>query len=186
MKDPNNYYANSVKEFDFVLNAYAGQEVETGVCVADKLEIDDCLSVLTEREVFFDTPEETKRNYLKVIEVQELSEDEINNVNKFRLFFKKLFNVFFKGKKWLVAYGIFCTLLIALDIALENYFGAFIMFACLWVNSSPIKFAKEVKKLFTSEKKMDELKRELIELNLSGLEYMPKESIQLFIRDKQM
>ena len=60
------------------------------------------------------------------------------------------------------------------------------MFACLWVNSSPIKFAKEVKKLFTNEKKMDELKRELRELNLSGLEYMPKESIQLFIRDKQM
>ena len=33
---------------------------------------------------------------------------------------------------------------------------------------------------------IDELKRELRELNLSGLEYMPKESIQLFIRDKQM
>jgi hypothetical protein len=186
VKDPNSYYAESAREFDFVVNAHVDGKIDTGIRVYDELEIDEKTSVITEKEISFSSPEETKRNYLKVIEVQELSEAEINNVNKFRLFFKKLFNVFFKGKKWLVAYGIFCTLLIALDIALENYFGAFIMFACLWVNSSPIKFAKEVKKLFSSEKKMDELKRELRELNLSGLEYMPKESIQLFIRDKQM
>lgn len=186
MKDPNSYYADSSREFDFVIKAYGEQEVDTGIRIYDEVEIDEKTSVITEKEILFSSPEETKRNYLKVIEVQELSEAEIDNVNKFRLFFKKLFNVFFKGKKWLVAYSIFCSLLLVFDMAIENYFGAFIMFACLWVNNSPIKFAKEVKKLFASEKIKDELKRELSELNLSGLEYMPKESIQLFVRDKQM
>ena len=73
MKDPNSYYAESAREFDFVINAYGEQEVDTGIRVYDELEIDEKTSVITEKEISFSSPEETKRNYLKVIEVQELS-----------------------------------------------------------------------------------------------------------------
>ena len=97
MKDPNSYYADSAREFDFVINAYGEQEVDTGIRVYDELEIDENTSVITEKEISFSSPEETKRNYLKVIEVQELSEVEIENVNKFRLFFKKLTLLFNLG-----------------------------------------------------------------------------------------
>ena len=186
MKDPNNYYANSIKEFDFVLNAYAGQEVETGISVSDKVEIDDCISVLTEKEVLFDTPEETRKNYLKVIEVQELSESEVEELGKIRLILKKIFTVFFKDKKWNVAYGIFCTLLIGIDIALDNWFGAVVMLMCLWVSTSPVKFIKEVKKLLVSEEKKEQLKQELREVDLGNLEFVSKESIQLFVKEKKI
>ena len=186
MRDSNNYYADSIREFNFVLNAYGDQEVETGISVYDELQIDDNTSVITEREVSFNTPEETKSNYLKVIEVQELSEAEVEELGKFKLILKKIFTVFFKGKKWNVAYGIFCTLLIGLDIALDNWFGAMIMLMCLWISSSPIKFAKEVKKILTSEEKKDALRTELNKVNLGGLEYLPKDSIKLFVKDKQM
>ena len=83
MKDPNSYYAESAREFDFVINAYGEQEVDTGIRVYDELEIDEKTSVITEKEISFSSPEETKRNYLKVIEVQELSEAEINKAFEF-------------------------------------------------------------------------------------------------------
>ena len=60
------------------------------------------------------------------------------------------------------------------------------MAACITLYTSPIKFIKEVKKILTSEEKKDALRNELSKVNLGGLEYMPKDSIKLFVKDKQI
>lgn len=181
MRNPENYYADSIREFDFATKAFLGN-VETGISVYDELDVGNGVSVITEKEIPFNSPEETKKNYIKVMEVRDMTEAEMDVANKFRLFFKKLFNVFFKGKKWVMAYSLFCATMIAFDIAVENYFGALIMFICIWVTTSPVKFMKSLKGLLTSKKKKEELRQEVLEMNLGGLEYIPEESIKMFVR----
>lgn len=58
--------------------------------------------------------EETVHTYQKVMEVRELTQDEILKMNKWRLFLKKLFEVFFRNKKWRVYYTVFVVRLLLL------------------------------------------------------------------------
>ena len=54
-----------------------------------------------------------------------------------------------------------------LDIAAENYFGALTMTACILLYNSPIKFIKEIKKMYNKKRRL-ELEKELTDMKMLG------------------
>ena len=122
----------------------------------------------------------------KVMEMRDLTEAERTNVNKFRLVLKKIFDVYFRGQKFRRNLCIFWMIVLGLDIATENYFGALIMAAFITLYTSPIKFAKELKKIFGNKKRKKELSEELSKMNMLGLvdSVDEDEGDQLYFRPK--
>ena len=88
--------------------------------------------------------EETVKTYHKVVEMVELNEYEIQEMNKVRLLLKKLFEVFFKGSKGLVAYTIFLGFCIGLDVYTKDLLGLILNISLVFLWNSPIKFYKEI------------------------------------------
>lgn len=156
MPQDGNLYFQSVPEFEMLSRVLPVEEV--GIHFSGEIPIDDKMSVLTDRKVSFSSVEETVHTYQKVMEVRELTQDEILKMNKWRLFLKKLFEVFFRNKKWRVYYTVFCGTAIAFDIASNNVVGIIIMSLAILLNTSPIQFAKELPKIFASPEKIERLK----------------------------
>lgn len=178
------FYCDSVPEFQ-MLTKFLPLE-ETGLSFSGEVLLDDNTSVITDKQVKMNSPEDSVKTYLKVIEMRDLSEAEIKHISKYKLFLNKLFEVFFRGQKWRRNLCVFWTIIMGLDIASENYFGALLMAACITMYTSPIKFAKEIKKMISSKKRKEELKEELGEKNLVGLIHsIPEdEGIQLYFKPK--
>ena len=87
------HFTDSVLEFDMLTKFIPLEEV--GISFNGEIKIDDTMSVITDKQIKLDNPEEAKKTYLKVIEMRELTEAERINVSKAKLFMKKLFDVFF-------------------------------------------------------------------------------------------
>ena len=159
---------------------------DTGLYFHDEIKVSEDVSVITDQRVSIGSPEETVRTYHKVVEMVELNEMEIEEMNKFRYFFKKMFEVFFKGSKGLVAYTTFLGLSVGLDIYTKDWLGLIlnISLICMW--NSPIKFYKEIKKMLVSEKKKEELKDELSQLGInSTLTNVSKDAIRLYYEPRR-
>ena len=181
--DGERIYVDSARIFEQMTSMMSLED--TGLYFHDEVKVSEDISVITDQRVSIGSPEETVKTYHKVVEMVELNEMEIEEMNKFRYFFKKMFEVFCKGSKGLVAYTIFLGLCIGLDVATKDYFGLLmnIGLVCLW--NSPIKFYKEIKKMLTSGKKKEELKEELSQLGINGsLTMVPKEGIQLYYKPR--
>lgn len=158
---------------------------EMGIRFCGEVKISDKISVLTDKKVSFENSKEVVNTYQKVLEIRELTDEEKMEINKFRLFFKKLFEVFFRNDKWRVYYTLFVSGAIGLDIYTDNYFGVFIMALCIALNTSPIKFAKEIKKLFFSESKKKKIEEYLKEKNvLNYVNSIDDGNIRLYLKTK--
>jgi hypothetical protein len=140
---------------------------EVGISFNGEIKIDEKTSVITDKQIKLDNPEEAKKTYLKVMEMRELTEAERLNVSKAKLILKKLFDVFFKGQKFRKNLTIFWLVIVGLDIAAENYFGALTMTTCILLYNSPIKFIKEIKKMYNKKRRL-ELEKELTDMKMLG------------------
>ena len=123
---------------------------------------------------------------MELKKMRELTEAERTNVNKFKLVLKKLFDVYFKGQKFRRNLCVFWTIILGFDIATENYFGALMMAAAITLYTSPIKFAKELKKIFGNKKRKKELSEELSKMNMLGHvgSVDEDEGVQLYFKPK--
>lgn len=159
---------------------------DTGLYFHDEIKVSEDVSVITDQRVSIGFPEETVRTYHKVVEMIELNEYEIQEMNKVRLLLKKLFEVFFKGRKGLVVYTTFLSFCVGLNIYTKDWVVLLlnISLICMW--NSPIKFYKEIKKMFTSDKKKEELREELSELGINGsLTSVSKDGIRLYYEPRR-
>lgn len=179
-----NFYVDSVPEFQMLTKFLSLEEV--GISFNGEIEIDEQISVITDKKIKIDSPEEATKTYLKVMEMRELTEAERKNVSKFKLFFKKLFDVYFRGQKWRRNLCVFWAIIMGFDIAIENYFGALLMAACITMYTSPIKFIKEMKKIIGSKKRKKELTEELSKSNVLGYvdSVLEDEGVQLYFKPK--
>lgn len=178
------FYVDSVPEFQMLTKFLPLEEV--GISFSGEVKIDDNMSVITDKQIKLNNPEVAAKTYLKVMEMRELTEVERTNVSKAKLVLKKLFEVFFKGQKWRRNLCIFYAVLVGFDIAVENYFGALMMTACILLYTSPIKFMKEMKKLFGNKKRKEELSEELSKMNMLGHvnSVDEDEGVQLYFKPK--
>lgn len=177
------FCCDSVPEFQMITKFLPVEEV--GISFNGKIKVDEMLSVITDKKVKLDSPEVATETYQKVMEMRELTEAERTNVSKVKLVLKKLLEVFFRGQKWRRNLCIFFGFIVGFDIAVENYLGAILMFTYILFYTSPIKFYKELRKIF-SKKRQEELSNELEELNvLSGVYSVDDDaSIQLYFKLK--
>ena len=178
-----NFYVDSVFEFDLLTKLLPLEEV--GIRFFGDVKVDENVSVLVDEKIKLDSPEEATMTYQKVMEIRELTEAERMNVSKAKLLLKKMFDVYFSGQKWRRNLCIFWAIILGFDVAVENYFAAFMMAVCITLNTSPIKFYKEIKKIY-GNKKRDLLADELAEKNI--LNYVNSVSedkdVQLYFRPK--
>jgi hypothetical protein len=158
-------YIDSIYEFQMLSKILPMEEV--GISFNGEIKIDEKTSVITDKQIKLENPEVAAKTYQKVMEMRELTEVERANVNKFKLVLKKIFDVYFRGQKFRRNLCVFWTIILGFDIATENYFGALIMAAFITLYTSPIKFIKEVRKIF-SKKKREELSEELSKVNMLG------------------
>lgn len=163
----NNFYVDDEEVFRVMLVGLPVEE--TGVSFSGEIDIDDKTSVLIDKQVKMDNPEESIKTYHKVIEMRDLSEAEIKGISKFRLFFNKLYEVFFRKQKFRVFITLYWLAFLSLEIAQEDYLFSLIYVAAIALYNSPIKFAREMKKIFASGKRKEELKEELTKLNVMNL-----------------
>lgn len=178
------FYCDSVPEFQMLTKFLPLEEV--GISFSGEIKVDEKTSVITDKQIKLDNPEVATKTYQKVMEMRELTEAERTNVSKAKLVLKKLFEVFFKGQKFRVGLCIFWSLIAALDIAVENYFGAFLMTAFILLYTSPIKFLKEMKKIIGNKQRKKELTEELSKLNVLGyVDSVPEDDgVQLYFKPK--
>lgn len=178
-----NFYVDSIPEFQMLTKFIPLEEV--GISFSGEVKVDDNTSVITDKQVKMGTPEKAVKNYVKVMEMRELTDIERENVSKGKLFLKKLFEVFFRGDKWRRNVTIFWMVILGFDIATENYIGALLMTAFILLYNSPVKFLKEVKKMCTSKKRKEELSEELAKEHLLAyVDSVPDEGVQLYFRPK--
>ena len=159
-------YCGSIPEFEFVSCILPVDEV--GLSFNGEVKVDDNTSVITDKQIKVDSPQNAINTYVKVMEMRDLTEIEREKVSKVKFFLKKLFEVFFRNNKWRVYYTIMCSTFIAFDIWSDNFFGVLLMTACIALNTSPVKFAKEIKKVLGNKKRKEELSEELLEMNMLG------------------
>lgn len=175
-------YVRNTHEFLMLANMLPVEELGLSFC--GEVEIGEGVSILTDKQIKMGSADEAIKTYQKVIEVRELTELEQEAANKFRLFFRKLFEVFFRNEKWRVFYTAFCSVMLGLDIATDNYFGIALMSACIMLYNSPVKFYKELKKMIGSKKRLEKLEEELSNMNVLG--YVNSvdndEEIQLYLK----
>lgn len=158
-------YVDSIYEFQMLSKILPMEEV--GISFNGEIKIDEKTSVITDKQIKLENPEIAVKTYQKVMEMRELTEVERANISKAKLVLKKLFDVFFKGQKFRRNLTIFWMVLLGFDVAVENYFGALMMTACILLYNSPIKFVKEVRKIY-SNKKRKALEEELSNVNMLG------------------
>ncbi len=177
------FYTDSLTEFQMLTKFLPLEEV--GISFSGEIKVDENTSVITDKQIKLDNPEVATKTYQKVMEMRELTEVERTNVSKAKLVLKKLLDVFFKGQKWRRNLCIFYTVIVGFDIAVENYLGALLMTTCILLYTSPVKFVKEVRKIF-SKKKREELSEELSKMNVLGYvnSVDEDEGIQLYFKPK--
>lgn len=141
---------------------------EVGISFEGETKVNDEVSVLTDKNIKLDSPEEAKKTYLKVIEMRDLTRDELEDANKVRKFFRLIFKTLFNGKKWQIFWSMFVGSGLLSSLYNGDFLLAMIDFVCLSVVLSPIKCFKEVRKFFTASSRKEKLQEYLREQRVSG------------------
>ena len=178
------FYCDSVPEFQMLTRFLPLEEV--GISFSGEIKVDDNTSVITDKQVKMENSDMAVKTYLKVMEMRDLSEDEIKHINKFRLFFKKLFEVFFRKEKSRVYFTSLWLALLSFEIAMDDYLMALFYVAAIALYNKPIAFAKEIKKMIGSKKRKEVLSEELSKANVLGyVNSVPDdEGVQLYFKPK--
>ncbi len=113
------FYVNSFSEFNLLIKMLPIDEV--GLSFNGEVEIDEKISVIINKKIEFENPEKTIKTYQKVMEMRDLSEDEIKHINKFKLFFKKIFDVLFRGQKFRIFFSGWWMFLAAFEVSTDDY-----------------------------------------------------------------
>ena len=178
------FYCDSVPEFQMLTRFLPLEEV--GISFSGEIKVDDNTSVITDKQVKMENSDMAVKTYLKVMEMRDLSEDEIKHINKFRLFFKKLFEVFFRKEKSRVYFTSLWLALLSFEIAMDDYLMALFYIAAIALYNKPIAFAKEIKKMIGNKKRKEILSEELSKSNVLGyVNSVPDdEGVQLYFKPK--
>lgn len=158
---------------DFVLITLLAKQddiLETGLAFDGEVRIDDNISIITEKEVKLDEGlPDTHKTYLKVMEMRELTEEEMKYANKTREFLSKMFNIMFYNKKLMISWTIIVATALGINIVEGDFLGIALKSFCLLVVNRPIKFIKEVIKMFKRDAKIEELSEYLRDKQVLGL-----------------
>lgn len=179
---------NDVESFSLLLEEMEMPYDECGIHFNGEIVVGDGVSLIIDEMVKQDNPERARENYLKVLEVQELTEIEKSKAAKARFLFKKLFDSFFKGKKSNVILGATYAALMIFDLVTENYLGALIVVAFyIFVFDFKKGFRAFIEFLKTG-KRLETLKEELKGSGLTGNAELvdKKEDIYLYVKSKIM
>lgn len=178
------YYCDSIPEFQMLTKFIPLEEV--GISFSGEIKIDEKTSVITNKQIKLENPGVATKTYKKVMEMRELTEVERINVSKAKLFLKKLFTVFLEIKNGEFIIQFFVLLFLLFDLCVDNYFAAFVMAAAVASNTSPVEFIKEMKKIFGSKKRKQELSDELSKMNMLGHvnSVDEDEGVRLYIKPK--
>lgn len=167
--DENKIYFNT----DLVLVALLAKQediLESGIAFDGEIKVDYSMSVVTNKEVKVQGDlSNTHKTYLKVMEMRDLTEEERKYANKGREFLSKMFEIMFYDKKMMIAWTLFVCSSLGIDIATDNFLGIILKSICLLVVNRPIRFIKEVIKMFKRDAKIEEIAEFLREQNVLGL-----------------
>lgn len=167
--NPNEQYIDF--NSDLILStllADEGKVLEAGLHFNGETKIDENMYVVTDKRVEIDGLMETKKTYLKVMEMRELTEEEMKYANKARHILSKMFEIMFYNKKIMIAWTLFVCTTLGIDIASGNFLGIALKSICLLLINRPIKFIKEVTNILNSDKKKEELTDYLRENHVLG------------------
>ncbi len=141
---------------------------EVGLSFKGEAKINDDLSIVTDKEIALGNLEETKKTYLKVMEMRELTEEEQKYANKAHEFLSKMFEIMFYNKKLIVAWTLFVSTTLGIDISMGNFLNVLVKSIILLLINRPIKFVKEIFKMFQRDVKLEELEEFLREQHVLG------------------
>lgn len=163
----NNIYKTNIPTiFDSLTSK--NQYEEVGISFEGEIKIDDYISVITNKNIKSKNPKEAKNTYLKVMEMRELTEEEMQEIGPAKKVLKAAFEVLCSGSKLCVFYAVFLATTLGLDIYNGNFIQILIKTACLiWV-LKPVKFLKEVRKILKSPERIEELREYLHGKGVSG------------------
>lgn len=166
MQDENIYKTNFIPSF---LDIAGNSNVEeVGISFDGETKISNDVSILTDKNIKIDTPAEAHKTYLKVMEVRDLTKEELDSACKIRKFFRLIFQTLFNGKMWQVFWGTFVGSGLLLNLYKGNILLALIDFVCLCVVLSPVKCFKEIVKFFTASSRLEKLSAYLKEQKVYG------------------
>jgi len=131
--------------------------LESGLHFDGESKIDESISVVTDKRIKMDNLMDTQITYHKVMEMRDLTETEMKYANKMREFLSKMFNIMFYYKKVMIAWTLFVSITLGIDIANGNFLGITLKSIALLVVNRPIRFIKEAIKIFKRDAKIDEL-----------------------------
>lgn len=168
--------------FDNVVKSRQCEEV--GISFDGETKIDDQTSVITNKDVKADNPEEAKETYLKVLEMRELTEAEMENVSSAKKILNAAFSVLCHKSKLCVSWAIFMVTALGLNIYEGDFLQILVKVACLILVLSPVKFAKEVHKILSTPNRLEELREYLQDKGVLGYAYVldRSEDIKLYAK----
>lgn len=159
----NVFFSDSDLYFEFIKSLYSLDKIEeTGLRIQSEIKISEDMSITIDKMVKIDGLEDTHETYLKVVEMRDLTEDEIKHANKAREFLSKMFEILFRGQKSNAILTIALILTMGLYASVGNFIGCFGFIPSLFIISSPIAFTKEIYKII--QRDIKNIKRN-IELN---------------------
>lgn len=188
MNDTQVMETDDIQSFSFMIENVGMPYEECGIHFNGEVEISDDLILVTDKMIKQDSLEQAKKNYLKVLEVHELSAIERNKAEKARILFKKLFETFFKGKKSNVVLCATYVATIAINIKVENYLGALFVAAFSTLLFDYKKGFKVFVNYLNTGRRLEQLKSELegTELAYNAELVGNKEDISLYVKTKIM
>lgn len=144
--------------------------LESGLSFDGEVKLNDNMSIITDKEVKVNGGlSDTHKTYLKVMEMRELTEEEIKYANKVREFLAKMFEIMFYNKKIMIAWTMVVATALGINISNGDFLGIILKSVCVLVINRPIKFIKEVINMFKRDAKIEELTEFLREKHVLGL-----------------
>ncbi len=178
------FYTNNVTEFSFITKSIG--DVETGILLDSEIKIDDKTSVITEKEIPFSSPAETRKNYLKVMEMRDLTPEEATLADKARAFLRRVYKGIFRGRMFTLVYTLTMATCLILHLNTANYFGIFTSIASALIVLGPKRLITEIVKLATINDRREQLNEYLREENLLSVcnSVYDDEDIKLYIKQR--
>lgn len=158
------FFSDSNLYFDFINSLYSLDKIEeTGLSIQSEIKISEDTSTTIDKMVKIGGLEDTHETYLKVVEMRDLTKEEIKLADKAREFLSKLFEIFFRGEKVNVILSVILILATGIEIFSGNFIGTYVRAASFFLINRPIAFTKEmyriIKKDIKTIKRNIELKK---------------------------
>lgn len=128
-----------------------------GIHFKEEVDINDGSSVLIDKEVKLDNREEAVKNYVKVLKMKELVDEEQEIVNKGLLIVKRMFNIIFKRGDKINLSLVFYMFMCSVGVHNDNLFITLLWSALIVSELGRRNALNYIKSCLTYEKEKQEL-----------------------------